>query len=57
MLHLESMGVRWSGFTKSKRLGVKIDKVYGLILHTKSCLKIKSNVILQLQQGWVQTQC
>lgn len=42
MLHLESTGVRWSGFTKSKCLGVKIDKVYGMVLNTKSCLKIKS---------------
>lgn len=41
MLHLGSTGVRESGFTKSKCLGVKRDEVYGLVLNTKSCLKIK----------------
>lgn len=51
MLHLETTGVRWSGFTKSKWLGVKIDKVYELVLNTKSCLKIKSKTILQLSRA------
>lgn len=53
MVHLESTGVRWPGFTKSECLGVKIDKAYGLVLNTKSCLKMKIEITLPVQQGWV----
>lgn len=36
MVHLESTGTRWSSFTPSKYLGVKMREVYGLVLNTKS---------------------